>query len=55
MAHVGYFRARGERVPMPATNVWLHGNLPGQPDELADAPPFSLELYSGIGIAAAGM
>ena len=40
---------------MHAANVWLHSNVPGKRDELADAPPFCLELYPGIGIAAAGM
>jgi hypothetical protein len=38
-----------------AANVWLHSNVPGKRDELADAPPFCLELYPGIGLAAAGM
>jgi hypothetical protein len=55
LTHVGHFRAHRERVPVHAANVWLHSNVPGKRDELADAPPFCLELYPGVGIAAAGM
>ena len=51
----GYFRAYGELVPLHAANVWLHPNASGERDQFSDAPPFRVELDSGIGLCPIGM
>jgi hypothetical protein len=37
-------------VPLRAANVWLHPNRRGERDQFSGAPPFLLEIDSGIGV-----
>jgi len=50
LAEIGHIHPYGERVPTRAANVWLHPNRPGQRDEFSGAPPFRVEVGSGIGV-----
>ncbi len=43
-------RAHGRRIPLHDANLWLHRNLPGERDALANEPSFLLALHRGIGI-----
>jgi hypothetical protein len=47
---LGNLRHTGRPIPLYAVNVWLHGNVPGQRDQLLDQPPHRLELRRGIAI-----
>jgi hypothetical protein len=45
----------GKIVPLHEAEVWLHPNQPGERDQLADRPPFRLQLATGIAIYPRGM
>jgi hypothetical protein len=55
LRELGHIKPHGERVPLRAANVWLHRNRAGQRDEFEDAPPFCIELDSGIGVCPSAM
>ena len=44
-------RAHGRQIPLYAANLWIHANIPGQRDQLADKAPLLVELHRGIGVS----
>lgn len=51
---LGDVRERGQRVPLRKANIWVHSNVRGVRDELADRPPHLLEAPRGIAVYPAG-
>ena len=43
-------RPHGRRIPLRGADVWLHPNRRGERDQFSGAPPFLLEVKTGIGI-----
>lgn len=50
----GATRDRDRRIPLRGANIWLHPNVPGTRDELADRPPYRIEAAKGIAVYPAG-
>lgn len=50
----GSVRERGQRVRLRAANIWVHPNVRGVRDELADRPPHLVEAPRGIAVYPAG-
>ena len=49
-----HVRERGQRVPLYEANTWVHPNVRGTRDELADRPPHLVEASRGIAVYPAG-
>jgi hypothetical protein len=47
---VGTLTADGQTIPLREADVWIHPNIPGFRDLLADRTPFRLELPGGIAV-----
>lgn len=43
-------RERGQRIPLREANVWLHSNVRGVRDEIADRPPHRIRAAKGIAV-----
>jgi hypothetical protein len=43
-------RERGQRILLRAANIWVHPNMRGIRDQLADRPPHLLEAKRGIAV-----
>jgi hypothetical protein len=55
LPQVDFLAAAGQRIPLHDADVWLHPNRPGFRDQFSGAPPFCLELDSGIGVWPSGL
>jgi hypothetical protein len=51
---LGTVRERRQRVPVREANIWVHPNVRGVRDELADRPPHLVEARRGIAVYPAG-
>jgi hypothetical protein len=51
---LGTVRERGQRIPLREANIWVHPNVRGVRDELADPPPHLVEAKRGIAVYPAG-
>ena len=49
-----HIRDRGQRVPLREANIWVHPNVRGSRDELADRPPQLVEAERGVAVYPAG-
>jgi hypothetical protein len=47
-------RERDQRIPLREANIWVHPNVRGVRDELADRPPHLVEAERGIAVYPAG-
>jgi hypothetical protein len=47
---VDFLTAEGRRIPLHDADLWIHRSRPGFRDELAQAPPFCLELDRGVAV-----
>jgi hypothetical protein len=50
LTRLGHLRDRERRVPLHAGAVWIHRNVPGRRDELAERPPLRLTLRGGLAV-----
>ncbi len=51
---LGHARERGQRVPLREVNIWVHPNVRGVRDELAERSPHLVEAQRGIAVYPAG-
>jgi hypothetical protein len=51
---LGSVRIAGRRVPLLASNVWIHKNQAGYRDVFAERPAFCIQLDSGIAVYPTG-
>ncbi len=54
LASLTHVRERGQRVPLREVNIWVHPNVRGARDELAERPPQLVEAERGIAVYPAG-
>jgi hypothetical protein len=52
---LGTFKAYGHDVAAFIGNVWMHPNVPGFRDQIADTPPLRLEVSGGIAVCSGAM
>jgi hypothetical protein len=55
MPVVDHLLADGRPIPLREATVWIHPNRPGLRDAFTGAPPFCLELDTGIGLWPTGV
>lgn len=51
---VGNIRDRGSRIPLREVQIWLHPNVRGERDQLADTDPHIISAPQGIAVYPAG-
>jgi hypothetical protein len=51
---VGEVRHRGSHLPLRAAKLWLHSNVPGHWDRIANRPPFRVLAPEGVLVYPAG-
>ena len=52
---LGTYQAYGHDIASFVGDVWLHANVPGFRDQVADTRPFCLEMIKGISVCPASM